>query len=113
MTQQGKTREQYRAQIVEGCTSAGVSVAGLDELLDLAACLRQELEELQLQVDREGITYTTESREGNKMLREHPAHRCLQDTRHRWFNVLKELGLTAKAKKAVDAWASDFDDDFA
>ena len=37
------------------------------------------------------------------MVREHPAHKRLQETRQRWFAVLKELGLTAKAKKVLDA----------
>ena len=98
-----KTREQYRQQIVDDCTSAGISTVGLAELLDLAANLKHELEDLQSTVDSEGITYTTVSREGNTMVREHPAHKCLQETRQRWFGVLKELGLTAKAKKALDA----------
>lgn len=102
-----KTRPQWRQQIETDCTAAGINIKGLDELLDLAATLRAELEQLQLQVDAEGITYTTTSREGSVMMREHPAHRCLQDTRHRWFSVLKELGLTAKAKKAVNAWEPD------
>ena len=92
---------------MDDCEAAGINTTGLNELLDLAACLRAELEVLQQQVDAEGITYSTTSREGNVLMREHPAHRCLQDTRHRWFGVLKELGLTAKAKKAVNAWEPD------
>jgi len=98
-----KTREQYRQQIVNDCTAAGINTVGLGELLDLAANLKHEVEDLQSTVDSEGITYTTVSREGNTMVREHPAHKCLQETRQRWFAVLKELGLTAKAKKALDA----------
>lgn len=69
----------------------------------MAATLRHELEQLQHTVDVEGITYTTVSREGNTMMREHPAHKCLQETRHKYFSVLKETPLTVKAKKAVDA----------
>jgi hypothetical protein len=47
------------------------------------------------------------------MVREHPAHKCLQETRQRWFAVLKELGLTAKAKKALDAiGVEEYDPDF-
>ena len=95
-----KTRDQYRHQIVDDSTAAGINTVGLGELLDLAASLKHELEDLQSTVDSEGITYTTVSREGNTMVREHPAHKCLQETRQRWFAVLKELGLTAKAKKA-------------
>lgn len=107
------TRSQYLQQIVEDCTSAGIDTTGLNELLDMAAILREELEQLQSTVDLEGITYTTISREGNTMIREHPAHKCLQETRHKYFNVLKELGLTVKAKKAVDAiGAPAFDPDF-
>jgi len=108
-----KTREQYRLQIVDDCTAAGINTVGLGELLDLAANLRHEMEDLQRTVDAEGITYTTVSREGNTMVREHPAHKCLQETRQRWFAVLKELGLTAKAKKAVDAIrVEEYDPDF-
>ena len=107
------TRSRYRQQIVEDCTSAGIDTTGLNELLDMAAILREELEQLQSTVDLEGITYTTISREGNTMIREHPASMCLQETRHKYFNVLKELGLTVKAKKAVDAiGAPAFDPDF-
>ena len=102
-----KTRDQYRQQIVDDCTAAGINTVGLGELLDLAASLKHEVEDLQSTVDSEGITYTTVSREGNTMVREHPAHKCLQETRQRGLHVLKELGLTAKAKKAVDAaWRS-------
>ena len=108
-----KTREQYRQQIVDDCTAAGINTVGLGELLDLAANLKHEMEDLQRTVDSEGITYTTVSREGNTMVREHPAHKCLQETRQRWFAVLKELGLTAKAKKAVDAiGVEEYDPDF-
>ena len=108
-----KTREQYRQQIVDDCTAAGINTVGLGELLDLAANLKHEVEDLQSTVDSEGITYTTVSREGNTMVREHPAHKCLQETRQRWFAVLKELGLTAKAKKALDAMGvQEYDPDF-
>jgi sugar phosphate isomerase/epimerase len=108
-----KTREQYRQQIVDDCTAAGINTVGLGELLDLAANLKHEMEDLQRTVDSEGITYTTVSREGNTMVREHPAHKCLQETRQRWFAVLKELGLTAKAKKALDAiGVEEYDPDF-
>ena len=108
-----KTREQYRQQIVDDCTAAGISTVGLGELLDLASNLKHELEDLQRTVNTEGITYTTVSREGNTMVREHPAHKCLQETRQRWFAVLKELGLTAKAKKALDAiGVEEYDPDF-
>ena len=108
-----KTREQYRLQTVDDCTAAGINTVGLGELLDLAANLRHEMEDLQRTVDAEGITYTTVSREGNTMVREHPAHKCLQETRQRWFAVLKELGLTAKAKKALDAiGVEEYDPDF-
>ena len=108
-----KTREQYRQQIVDDCKSAGINTVGLGELLDLAANLKHEVEDLQSTVDSEGITYTTVSREGNTMVREHPAHKCLQETRQRWFAVLKELGLTAKAKKALDAMGvEEYDPDF-
>jgi len=108
-----KTREQYRQQIVDDCTAAGINTVGLGELLDLAANLKHEMEDLQRTVDSEGITYTTLSREGNTMVREHPAHKCLQETRQRWFAVLKELGLTAKAKKALDAiGVEEYDPDF-
>lgn len=97
---------------MKDCTVAGIDTTGLNELLNLAASLRLELEQLQSTVDLEGITYTTVSREGNTMVREHPAHKCLQETRHKWFNVLKELGLTVKAKKAVDAFPLVDDPDF-
>ena len=104
---------QYRQQILNDCTAAGINTTGLNELLDMAAVLREELEQLQSTVDLEGITYTTISREGNTMIREHPAHKCLQETRLKYFNVLKELGLTVKAKKAVDALgAPAYDPDF-
>ena len=109
-----KTKEEWRKQIVMDCHSAGVNINGLGEILDLASSLRLELEQLQEQVDAEGITYTTVSREGNTMVREHPAHKCLQETRFKWFSVLKELGLTVKAKKAVDAFSVPaYDPDFA
>lgn len=79
----------------------------------MAATLRHELEQLQHTVDVEGITYTTVSREGNTMMREHPAHKCLQETRHKYFSVLKEPRLTVKAKKALDAiGAPAYDPDF-
>ena len=104
------TKKQWRQQIVKDCEAAGINIIGLNELLDMAATLRQELGQLQSTVDLEGITYTTVSREGNTMIREHPAHKCLQETRHKYFNVLKELGLTVKAKKAVDALNVDLHD---
>ena len=108
-----KTRDQYRHQIVDDSTAAGINAVGLGELLDLAASLKHELEDLQSTVDSEGITYTTVSREGNTMVREHPAHKCLQETRQRWIAVLKELGLTAKAKKVLDAMGvEEYDPDF-
>ena len=98
---------------MDDCTAAGIDSTGINELLDMAATLRHELEQLQHTVDLEGITYTTVSREGNTMMREHPAHKCLQETRHKYFSVLKELGLTVKAKKAVDATNVDvYDADF-
>ena len=98
---------------MDDCEAAGINTIGLNELLDMAATLRHELEQLQSTVDLEGITYTTVSREGNTMILEHPAHKCLQETRHKYFNVLKELGLTVKAKKAVDAVNVDvYDPDF-
>lgn len=98
---------------MDDCTAAGIDTTGLNELPDMAATLRHELEQLQHTVDVEGITYTTVSREGNTMMREHPAHKCLQETRHKYFSVLKELGLTVKAKKAVDAiGAPAYDPDF-
>ena len=108
-----KTRIEYREQIVRDCDEAGINTVGLGELLDMACTLRHEMEGLQEQVDAHGVTYTTVSREGNTMVREHPAHKCLQETRQRWFAVLKELGLTAKAKKALDAIGVEaFDPDF-
>ena len=54
-----KTRDQYRQQIVDDCTAAGINTVGLGELLDLAANLKHEVEDLQSTVDSEGITYTT------------------------------------------------------
>ena len=54
-----KTRDQYRHQIVDDSTAAGINTVGLGELLDLAASLKHELEDLQSTVDSEGITYTT------------------------------------------------------
>ena len=32
-----KTRDQYRQQIVDDCTAAGINTVGLGELLDIAA----------------------------------------------------------------------------
>jgi len=51
-----KTRDQYRHQIVDDSTAAGINAVGLGELLDLAASLKHELEDLQSTVDSEGIT---------------------------------------------------------
>ena len=105
-----KSKADWKQTLQCDCEAAGINIIGLNELLDMAATLRHELEQLQSTVDLEGITYTTVSREGNTMIREHPAHKCLQETRHKYFNVLKELGLTVKAKKAVDALNVDLHD---
>ena len=111
MTRKSKT--DWKQTLHCDCEAAGINTVGLNELLDMAATLRHELEQLQSAVDLEGITYTTVSREGNTMIREQPAHKFLQETRHKYFNVLKELGLTMKAKKAVDVVNVDvYDPDF-
>jgi hypothetical protein len=49
------TKKQYREQLAQDCNSAGINTVGLNELLDMAATLRHELEQLQSTVDLEGI----------------------------------------------------------
>ena len=48
------TKKQYREQLAQDCNSAGINTVGLNELLDMAATLRHELEQLQSTVDLEG-----------------------------------------------------------
>jgi hypothetical protein len=49
------TKKQYREQLAQDCNSAGIKTVVLNELLDMAATLRHELEQLQSTVDLEGI----------------------------------------------------------
>ena len=85
----------------------------MGELLDIAASLKHELEDLQSTVDSEGITYTTVSREGNTMVREHPAHKCLQETRQRGLQRAEGVGVDCKGEEGLDAMGvEEYDPDF-
>ena len=82
-----------------------------DHLLEQAAITRVELDDLQRIVDKQGIVYTTASRNGSTMRRTNPAYTELKDLRKAWLKLLIQMGLTPLARKrlGIVAYDSEFD----
>lgn len=96
-------RQQLREEgILENCS---------DQLISQLAIALVEEEDLQLQVDREGIIYETASRNGSTMKRSNPAYSELKDVRKAILKLMSEIGMTPTSKKrlGVMAWDSPFD----
>jgi P27 family predicted phage terminase small subunit len=76
----------------------------------LAVALVEE-EDLQFQIDAEGIIYETHSRNGSTMKRTNPAYTELKDIRKALLKLLTLTGFTPASRKALGAigWGDPFD----
>ena len=71
------------------------------ELIELAANVRAEIDELQAFVNDHGTTYESITRTGEVMHKHRPQHQQLTDARTRYLTILRDLGLTPAARSKV------------
>ena len=71
------------------------------ELIEMAANVKAEINELQDFVDQNGTTYIAVSRTGEQMHKHRPQYQQLVDARTRYLTILRDLGLTPAARNKV------------
>lgn len=71
------------------------------ELLEMAAHVRNELNQLQEFVNLHGTTYESINRTGEVMHKHRPQHQQLTEARTRYLTILRDLGLTPAARARV------------
>jgi P27 family predicted phage terminase small subunit len=91
--------QQKRAELIrENLNNAG-HIGKLDQnLIEVAACLSVEVEDLQTIVNANGFTF--EDARGN--IRPRPEVKMLQESRSKLVVALKELGMTPAARKRIE-----------
>tara|TARA_R100001086_G_C11724509_1_gene227861 strand:+ start:56 stop:403 length:348 start_codon:yes stop_codon:yes gene_type:complete len=72
-----------------------------NELIEMAANVRAELDVLQEFIDKNGTTYECITRTGEVMYKHRPQHQQLVDGRTRYLTILRDLGLTPAARNKV------------
>ena len=72
-----------------------------NELLEIAANVKYEIDSLQAYIDINGTTYEAISRTGEVMHKHRPQHQQLVDARARYLIILRDLGLTPAARDKV------------
>ena len=72
-----------------------------NELIEMAANVRAELDVLQDFINKNGTTYECISRTGEVMHKHRPQHQQLVDGRTRYLTILRDLGLTPAARNKV------------
>jgi len=73
-----------------------------NELLEVAANVKHEIDILQAYIDKNGTTYEAISRTGEVMHKHRPQHQQLVDARARYLIILRDLGLTPAARDKVN-----------
>lgn len=105
------SRIQWASVIQRELEAAGVAHTVSEHLIEQAAIAKAELDQLQGLVDRQGIIYTTASRNGSTMRRTNPAYTELKDLRKAWLKLLMQMGLTPVSAKrlGIVAYSDEFD----
>ncbi len=94
------TQEQTdRAEQITAELQTSGHIGGLDHnLIEVAACLSVEVEQLQEIVNEQGFTFVSDN--GN--VRPRPECKMLQESRSKLIVALKELGMTPASRRRLD-----------
>lgn len=96
-----EARELFADQLRKELKREGLLLDASDHIIEQAAIVQTELQQLQRIVDAQGIVYTTASRNGSTMRRTNPAYTELKQLRKSWLSLLTELGLTPMSRKRL------------
>ena len=104
-------RKQWASVIQLELETSGMHHNISDHLIEQAAIAKTELDDLQRIVDRQGMIYVTESRNGSTMRRTNPAYTELKDLRKAWLKLLMQMSLTPVSAKrlGIVAYSDEFD----
>ena len=91
--------QQQRVEKIHAELESSGHIGGLDSnLIEVAACLSVEVEQLQEIVNDQGLTFGSEN--GN--VRPRPEVKMLQESRSKLMVALKELGMTPASRRRLD-----------